>query len=192
MPPIPCSTSYANACQAPSTLPLNVRPHLPLSSIPDDPSHLIPTVLARIKAFLPAISASNESLSQQKPEDIDMENVAEDEEQYIEMVRTVAFSRLPASVSLRVAVCIYAPLFTNPLRTSDLASSRRKLAPSQGHPRRALPPMRSRNRPRTQPRQSPNRIPSLPARAQKKTLITLLILLMTTQMQIRSRKRRST
>ena len=48
------------------------------------------TVLARVQAFLPAISASNEALSQAKPEDIDIENVPEGEEQYIEMVCPIA------------------------------------------------------------------------------------------------------
>ncbi|KAH0840186.1 hypothetical protein J3R83DRAFT_1181 [Lanmaoa asiatica] len=42
-------------------------------------------LLARIKAFLPAISASNETLSRERPEDINIENVREDEEEYIEM-----------------------------------------------------------------------------------------------------------
>ena len=56
-------------------------------------------MLARIEAFLPAISASNEALSRQNPEDVDIENVPEDEERYIEMVRPITFSPylLPAS-----------------------------------------------------------------------------------------------
>jgi hypothetical protein len=42
-------------------------------------------LLSRVQAFLPAISAANEALSQRNPADIDIENVAGDEAQYIEM-----------------------------------------------------------------------------------------------------------
>ncbi|KAF8138772.1 hypothetical protein EV363DRAFT_1314739, partial [Boletus edulis] len=44
-----------------------------------------PTVLERVQAFLPAIATSNEALSRQNPEDINIENIPEDEERYIEM-----------------------------------------------------------------------------------------------------------
>ncbi|KAI6130258.1 hypothetical protein EDD16DRAFT_1700773 [Pisolithus croceorrhizus] len=42
-------------------------------------------LLSRVQAFLPAIHASNEALAQRNPEDLDIENVGEDEEHYIEM-----------------------------------------------------------------------------------------------------------
>ncbi|KAG8218912.1 hypothetical protein J3R82DRAFT_4595 [Butyriboletus roseoflavus] len=74
---------------SPSSSPVSPNSHNPLLNIrreclPGPLNHPF-ELLARIKAFLPAISASNEALSQQKPEDVDIENVAEDEEQYIEM-----------------------------------------------------------------------------------------------------------
>ncbi|KAI6003594.1 hypothetical protein EDD15DRAFT_2359900 [Pisolithus albus] len=42
-------------------------------------------LLSRVQAFLPAIHASNEALAQQNPENLDIENIGEDEEHYIEM-----------------------------------------------------------------------------------------------------------
>ncbi|KAG9317719.1 hypothetical protein JVU11DRAFT_1935 [Chiua virens] len=42
-------------------------------------------LLTRIQSFLAAIATSNEVLSQENPEDIDIENVPENVEQYIEM-----------------------------------------------------------------------------------------------------------
>lgn len=42
-------------------------------------------LLSRVQAFLPTIHASNEALAQQNPEDLDIENIGEDEEHYIEM-----------------------------------------------------------------------------------------------------------
>ncbi|KIJ20468.1 hypothetical protein PAXINDRAFT_166519 [Paxillus involutus ATCC 200175] len=59
-----------------------------LLNITDDKPGPIPPpseLLARVQAFLPTIEASNEALAQKNPEDIDIENVAEHEEQYIEM-----------------------------------------------------------------------------------------------------------
>ncbi|KAF8838641.1 hypothetical protein BDN67DRAFT_971286 [Paxillus ammoniavirescens] len=60
----------------------------PLLNITDDKPGPIPPpseLLARVQAFLPTIEASNEALAQKNPEDIDIENVAEHEERYIEM-----------------------------------------------------------------------------------------------------------
>ncbi|KAH7887472.1 hypothetical protein F5I97DRAFT_1925921 [Phlebopus sp. FC_14] len=42
-------------------------------------------LLARVQAFLPSIKASNEDLAQQDPENLNIENIEEDEERYIEM-----------------------------------------------------------------------------------------------------------
>ncbi|KIJ69886.1 hypothetical protein HYDPIDRAFT_104540 [Hydnomerulius pinastri MD-312] len=60
----------------------------PLQNITSDKLHRIDPpseLLSRIEAFLPAIQASNEALAQENPENLDIENVGEDEEQYIEM-----------------------------------------------------------------------------------------------------------
>ncbi|KAA1479442.1 hypothetical protein DENSPDRAFT_750275, partial [Dentipellis sp. KUC8613] len=42
-------------------------------------------LLARVQAFLPAFEASNAELAQKDPQSLDIENIGEDEEQYIEM-----------------------------------------------------------------------------------------------------------
>jgi hypothetical protein len=44
-------------------------------------------VLARVRAFLPQMEASNAVLSQADPRSVDIENVTEADHQYIEMVR---------------------------------------------------------------------------------------------------------
>ncbi|TFY78901.1 hypothetical protein EWM64_g5115 [Hericium alpestre] len=50
-------------------------------TFPVPPSHL----LERVQAFLPEMEASNAQLLRQDPEAVDIENLGEDEEQYIEM-----------------------------------------------------------------------------------------------------------
>ncbi|TFY63514.1 hypothetical protein EVG20_g6286 [Dentipellis fragilis] len=42
-------------------------------------------LLARVQAFLPALKASNTELAQKDPQSVDIENVGEEEGQYIEM-----------------------------------------------------------------------------------------------------------
>lgn len=46
-------------------------------------------VLSRVQAFLPQMQQANQSLERADPAALDIENVDEDEEQYIEMVRRV-------------------------------------------------------------------------------------------------------
>ena len=48
-----------------------------------------PKVLARVRAFLPQMEASNAVLSQAEPKSVDIENVTEADQQYIEMVRRI-------------------------------------------------------------------------------------------------------
>ena len=43
-------------------------------------------VLDRVRSFLPQLANSNAALSQQSQDDIDIENIGDDQEQYIEMV----------------------------------------------------------------------------------------------------------
>lgn len=65
-----------------------ITPDPMIPRIPDRKAYPIepPTeLLSRVQAFLPAIHASNEALAQRNPEDLDIENVGEDEEHYIEM-----------------------------------------------------------------------------------------------------------
>ncbi|KAF7723787.1 hypothetical protein EC973_001700 [Apophysomyces ossiformis] len=42
-------------------------------------------ILSRVQAFLPQLQAANEELKQQDPSELDIENVEEDDSQYIEM-----------------------------------------------------------------------------------------------------------
>lgn len=49
------------------------------------------TVLDRVRNFLPQLADGNAALSQQPQEMLDIENVGEDQEQYIEMVRLLTF-----------------------------------------------------------------------------------------------------
>ncbi|KAF8558706.1 hypothetical protein OG21DRAFT_1493574 [Imleria badia] len=88
-------------------------------------------LLARVQAFLPAISASNEALSQQNPEDVDIENVPEDEERYIEMVRPISFSP-PRLAESRMA--IWAPLLTKAFQNLGLGvfEAKRRHDPESG------------------------------------------------------------
>jgi hypothetical protein len=46
-------------------------------------------VLARVQAFLPQIEASNAILAQADPMSLDIENVAETDNRYIEMVHLI-------------------------------------------------------------------------------------------------------
>ncbi|KAI6024453.1 hypothetical protein EDC04DRAFT_3066703, partial [Pisolithus marmoratus] len=74
-------TSRANASTA--TIPDPIIPRISDRKTYkiEPPSEL----LSRVQAFLPAIHASNEALAQQNPENLDIENIGEGEEQYIEM-----------------------------------------------------------------------------------------------------------
>jgi hypothetical protein len=49
-------------------------------------------VLDRVRSFLPQLADSNAALSLQSQDDIDIENIGDDQEQYIEMVGEVTFS----------------------------------------------------------------------------------------------------
>ena len=61
---------------------------------------IYPAVLSRVQAFLPQMEASNAVLAQKvqaDPASVDIENIAEGAEQYIEMVRDLdSISRLEA------------------------------------------------------------------------------------------------
>ncbi|KAL4076254.1 hypothetical protein V8B97DRAFT_40395 [Scleroderma yunnanense] len=72
------SSSGTNVSNNPLNM-LNISKH---KTHPVEP----PTeLLARVQAFLPAIHASNEALVQKNQDEVNVENVEEDEEQYIEM-----------------------------------------------------------------------------------------------------------
>ncbi|KAI7850616.1 hypothetical protein BDC45DRAFT_242098 [Circinella umbellata] len=46
-------------------------------------------ILARVQSFLPQMQTANEQLRQQDPSKLDIENVHEEEDQYIEMVKDI-------------------------------------------------------------------------------------------------------
>ncbi|KAI6152304.1 hypothetical protein BKA82DRAFT_4109699 [Pisolithus tinctorius] len=74
-------TSKANAARDVASGP-RIPGILDCKAYPIEP----PTeLLSRVQAFLPALRESNEALAQQNPEDLDIENIGKDEEQYIEM-----------------------------------------------------------------------------------------------------------
>jgi hypothetical protein len=89
----------------PSSLPVNVRP----SSLPTfilDFSFL--SVLSRIQNFLPQMEASNALLEQRlqaDPKEVDMENIAEEEERYIEMVSCTTLVITDVGITLGVLEC---------------------------------------------------------------------------------------
>ncbi|KAF9238843.1 hypothetical protein BU15DRAFT_75064 [Melanogaster broomeanus] len=74
-------TSASASAQTPPSALLNVTDHKHTRGPIEPPNEL----LARVQAFLPAIQASNAALAGENPEDVDIENLREDEEQYIEM-----------------------------------------------------------------------------------------------------------
>jgi len=76
------SASLTNAPAAGSSLvfPMSVDNHE--SPHPIDPSS---ELLERVRNFLPQLADSNAALAQQAPDAIDIENVGEDQEHYVEM-----------------------------------------------------------------------------------------------------------
>lgn len=51
---------------------------------------LPPSVLSRLQNFLPLMASANELLAAQDADELDIENVGDEEEQYVEMVSLAA------------------------------------------------------------------------------------------------------